>query len=249
MPSIHVATLVWTACLACSGVAVSTAALSAGAPGRGNAAVEQSVIPGAVGGDGIDAGLPLAPQPLVTASESDTLLLLPRLTMPSTSARVDAGPGVSPTIPPSLPRQHPQQDRVSPGPDATAVLSSVGAAFEARTRAAAMEHPHAADEVRSGLSAVRIAHIRRALRLRPDQVAYWQPVEAILRDIAREQKSVGRDLAAAAATSTIASIDHDKLQQLTSAAIPLIMSMDDAQKREVRALAHAMGLDSVASAI
>jgi hypothetical protein len=234
--------LLWTALLACSGADISTASLPADAPSRTDPPAAQ----GAIRGDGIGPGQPPAPQPLVTASESDTLLLLPRLTMPSTSLPVDAGPGVSP---PALPRQHPQQDRVSPGPDATAVLSSIGAALEARTRGAAKEHPHAADEVRSGFSAVRIAHIRRALRLRPDQIAYWQPVEAILRDIAREQQSAARDLAASAATSMVASIDPDKLQQLTSAAIPLIMSMDEAQKREIRALAHAMGLDSVASAI
>jgi hypothetical protein len=38
-----------------------------------------------------------------------------------------------------------------------------------------------------------------------------------------------------------------EVQRLKSAAIPLIMTMREEQKREVRNLAHLMGLESVAA--
>ena len=47
----------------------------------------------------------------------------------------------------------------------------------------------------------------------------------------------------------VASIDPNaaEVQDLKSAAIPLIMSFSDEQKNEVRSLAHVMGLDQLAS--
>ena len=49
--------------------------------------------------------------------------------------------------------------------------------------------------------------------------------------------------------SRLAQIDPDgpEVQQLKSAAFPLIMSMNDDQKQQVRILAHVMGLERVAS--
>ena len=41
--------------------------------------------------------------------------------------------------------------------------------------------------------------------------------------------------------------DSDEVQQLKSAAFPLIMSMNDDQKQQVRNIAHVMGLERVAS--
>ena len=41
--------------------------------------------------------------------------------------------------------------------------------------------------------------------------------------------------------------DSDEVQDLKSAAIPLLMSFNDEQKDEVRSLAHVMGLDRLAS--
>ena len=52
-----------------------------------------------------------------------------------------------------------------------------------------------------------------------------------------------------ASESRLGQIDPDsaEVQQLKSAAFPLIMSMNDDQKQQVRNIAHVMGLERVAS--
>jgi hypothetical protein len=249
MSAFRVARQVWTALLAGGGVVVSIAALQAGAPDRNDAPGVEGVVASAVAGIRIDAGRPLAPRPLVTATESDTLLLLPRLTMPIVSARMDAPSAVSAARATPAPRHESRQEAAFSGTDTKAAPTAPGAAVPAHARTVAKEHPHAADDARSGFSPYRIAHIRRALRLRPDQEAYWQSVEAVLREIGRQQAAAGHGLPVSKAATSAAPIDPDKLQQLTSAAIPLIMSLDEAQKSEARALARSMGLENVASAI
>ena len=51
------------------------------------------------------------------------------------------------------------------------------------------------------------------------------------------------------AAAVVASLDPDsaEVQDLKSAAFPLILSFSDEQKNEVRNLAHVMGLDRLAS--
>jgi hypothetical protein len=51
------------------------------------------------------------------------------------------------------------------------------------------------------------------------------------------------------ANESLAQIDPDgpEVAQLKSAAFPLIMSMNDDQKQQVRNIAHVMGLERVAS--
>lgn len=249
MLSFRVAALVWTTFLVAGGTAVSTAPLQAGAPDLSDVPAADGGAAGAVRGGRIEGGPPFVPRPLLTATESDTLLLLPRLTMPIASAGADARGGTSAAKPIAAARTRVRQAPASPEVDMTTAVSTHGPALHARMRAVAKEHLPAVDDSRFGFSAQRIAHIRRALKLRPDQQAYWPPVEAILRDIARDQGGAGHGLAASKAAASAASIAPDKLQQLTSAAIPLIMSLDDTQKREARALARSMGLDEVASAI
>ena len=97
-----------------------------------------------------------------------------------------------------------------------------------------------------------LARIKATLKLTPSQERYWPPVEAALRDILTQigyesDPSHGTKATAYAATST--QIDPAQVQRLTSAAMPLIMTFDEAQKREVRRLARIMGLENVASAI
>ena len=50
-------------------------------------------------------------------------------------------------------------------------------------------------------------------------------------------------------TGSMAYIDTNsaEVQQLKSAALPLIMRLNDEQKREVKSMAYIMGLESVAS--
>jgi hypothetical protein len=92
------------------------------------------------------------------------------------------------------------------------------------------------------LTVAQIQKIKRTLKLTPDQEGYWPPVEAALRDIAREQagqKPTGRKMA----------VSPDASQKLYWAAAPLIMNLRYDQKHEARRLARSMGLEEVASAI
>jgi hypothetical protein len=94
------------------------------------------------------------------------------------------------------------------------------------------------------LTVAHIAGIKASLRLSSDQEKYWVPVEAELREIARQlaaQKASGKK-------SKIA-LGADAAQRLYWAAGPLIMSLRDDQKQEARRLARAMGLEQVASLI
>jgi hypothetical protein len=90
------------------------------------------------------------------------------------------------------------------------------------------------------LNDAQIASIKARLKLTPDQQRYWPGVEAALRGIAYKiNKSGGK----------LASIDADgpEVQQLKSAAIPLIMMFSEQQKNEVRQLVQVMGLQKLAA--
>jgi hypothetical protein len=90
------------------------------------------------------------------------------------------------------------------------------------------------------LNDAQIASIKARLKLTPDQQRYWPGVEAALRGIAYKiNKSGGK----------LASVDADgpEVQQLKSAAIPLIMMFSEQQKNEVRQLVQVMGLQKLAA--
>jgi hypothetical protein len=100
--------------------------------------------------------------------------------------------------------------------------------------AAAREHSraHAGMALRgSGVTGARIAHAKAALKLTPEQARRWAPLEAELRTMIRRSGGAG--------------VDSAQLVRLTSAAMPLIMSLDEQQKREARRLARSMGLEQV----
>ena len=98
----------------------------------------------------------------------------------------------------------------------------------------------------------QLASIKTRLKLSEYQEQYWPPVETALRAIGQRVAHGGVPRTAAmgyASESRIAQIDPDsaEVQQLKSAAFPLIMSMNDDQKQQVRNIAHVMGLERVAS--
>ncbi len=98
------------------------------------------------------------------------------------------------------------------------------------------------------LNDAQIASIKGRLHLTPDQERMWPSVEAALRSIAyAKARDAGRRGASAA--TAVAALDPDsaEVQDLKSAAFPLILSFSDEQKDEVRSLAHVMGLDRLAS--
>lgn len=97
------------------------------------------------------------------------------------------------------------------------------------------------------LSDVQIAGIKERLKLSSDQESYWPAVENALRAIARKIHATRK----ADPNASGAPIDPDaaEVQQLKSAAMPLLFQLREDQKREVRTLARIIGLEKVASMI
>jgi len=97
------------------------------------------------------------------------------------------------------------------------------------------------------LSDVQIAGIKERLRLSSAQESYWPPVEDALRAVARKIHATRQADPRAAG----APIDPDatEVQQLKSAAMPLLFQLREDQKQEVRTLARLIGLEKVASQI
>jgi hypothetical protein len=97
------------------------------------------------------------------------------------------------------------------------------------------------------LSDGQIAGIKDRLKLSASQESYWPPVETALRAVARKIHA-GRQ-----ANPTAAGVPIDpesaEVQQLKSAAMPLLFQLREDQKSEVRSLARIIGLEKVAAMI
>jgi len=97
------------------------------------------------------------------------------------------------------------------------------------------------------LSDAQIATIKERLRLSPEQESYWPAVETALRAVARKIHATREG--APHATGAPIDPDSEEVQQLKSAAMPLLFQLREDQKREVRTLARLIGLEKVASLI
>jgi hypothetical protein len=153
----------------------------------------------------------------------------------------------------------------APEPDepAEATIAALPAARPEGANAAptlakrAIQPPHPASPSAAGqgpaspsnavLNNAQIASIRERLKLTSYQSQLWPPVESALRDIAWQgHPEAGRK---AAPNGRGGSIDPNSVpvQRLKSAAFPLIMSLSDDQKQEVRSMVRLMGLENLAS--
>jgi hypothetical protein len=92
------------------------------------------------------------------------------------------------------------------------------------------------------LTMAEIARLRAGLRMTPEQVPLWGPVEAELRQIGRLQM-------AQINSGRKPEVPQSEFQKLYHAARPLLVVMRPDQKERVRALARTMGYASVASMI
>jgi hypothetical protein len=97
------------------------------------------------------------------------------------------------------------------------------------------------------LSDEQIAGIKERLKLSSSQESYWPAVESALRAVARKIHATRQT--APNTTGTPIDPDAEEVQQLKSAAMPLLFQLREDQKREVRALARLIGLEKVASMI
>jgi hypothetical protein len=145
-----------------------------------------------------------------------------------------APPAAASAVAPAVAAEH----ATSPGTAAAAAIKRVVAP------------PHPASASNTVLNNAQIASIHERLQLSSYQQQLWPPVESALRDIAYRQarndasrKSTYRNEKEPALIDT----GSPEVQRLKSAAIPLIMSMNEEQKQEVRTLARLMGLEQLAS--
>ncbi len=97
------------------------------------------------------------------------------------------------------------------------------------------------------LSDAQIAAIKGRLNLTASQEQSWPAVESALRAVARKIHDTKQANPAAGAPPIDPS--SAEVQQLKSAAMPLLFTLREDQKREVRSLARIIGLEAVASAI
>jgi hypothetical protein len=98
------------------------------------------------------------------------------------------------------------------------------------------------------LSDAQIATIKERLRLSPDQESYWPAVETALRAVARKIHAT-REATPHATGAPPIDPDSAEVQQLKSAAMPLLFQLREDQKQEVRTLARLIGLEKVAAQI
>ncbi|HEY0329045.1 MAG TPA: hypothetical protein VGC77_08070 [Rhodopseudomonas sp.] len=97
------------------------------------------------------------------------------------------------------------------------------------------------------LSDAQIAAIKGRLNLSSSQEYYWPSVEEALRAIARKIHATRQ--ANAGASTPVIDPDSQEVQQLKSAAMPLLFQLREDQKQEVRSLARIIGLHQVAAQI
>jgi hypothetical protein len=164
--------------------------------------------------------------PVARAARVDPLLLTPQPML---------GPGSRPSRALALAAAEPVHE---PDTDVITSLRPASPPVEARRTV-----PPPRLEKDGTLTVEQIARIKANLHLTPEQEQHWPPVEAELRAIAHQMAA---DKAAGKPKVTFTA---DTAQRLYWAAGPLIMSLRDDQKQEVRRLARLMGLAQVASLI
>jgi len=162
-------------------------------------------------------------------------------------AAAAAEPAIAPAAPAAAKPETTKADKPAINKAETAQPAASGAA---RSNAAQRRSASGSGSPGSVLNDAQIANIKRRLKLTPDQEQMWPAVEAALRNIAYNRHAAeARIHAAPPGVGAMAYIDpdSDEVRQLKYAALPLIMRLDDDQRREVKMMAHVMGLESVAS--
>ncbi len=118
-------------------------------------------------------------------------------------------------------------------------------------RAVQAPHPAASPGPASPSNAVlnnaQLVSIRERLKLTSYQSQLWPPVESALRDITWQGHSKAASNAASGGHGGSIDPNSPSVQRLKSAAFPLIMSLSDDQKQEVRTLVRLMGLENLAA--
>jgi hypothetical protein len=98
----------------------------------------------------------------------------------------------------------------------------------------------------------QIAQVKSMLRLTPSQERYWPPVEAALRNLARQAAQSDHSdgmLQRVKAKARSFAVSTAAIQRVVAAARPLVRTLDEDQKQTARALVSSYGGTSLASAL
>jgi hypothetical protein len=114
-----------------------------------------------------------------------------------------------------------------------------------------------ADELTGGsaqpqeAATIDIARVKRILNLTPEQEAYWPPVEAALRALARRRSAAEPAGLVRRISHRVVSVvlDGAAIRHLAAAARPLIATLRDDQKQLALGVAQEMGLGPVLAAL
>ena len=126
---------------------------------------------------------------------------------------------------------------------AVSLLSNVSATY-------ADELVTATPEQTQAWASINIVRIKSVLRLTPEQEAYWPPVEAALRRLARQQQhsepaGFVRQISRRVVSVVLNSV---AVERLAVAARPLVAKLSEEQMRSAGGLAREMGLGPVVMA-
>ena len=197
-----------------------------------------------------------APRMVAYASADSSMLFSPRPTYAlagATSTPANLVPASAPVATAAAPAVEPLPKakpavHAASAPAAAAAASAQPklalASATTKPAVAAAPKPRRSNAV---LNESQLVSIKKRLNLTPDQERYWPAVEAELRKMEYTKTADNKSTQGTRA----ASIDISKVdvQGLKSAGFPLVMSFSDDQRRELRSLAHLLGLESVMSGI
>jgi hypothetical protein len=184
-----------------------------------------------------------APKPLVAnrAAKTDRLNI-PTLALASAAIEPVQAPGFTEPLRQAFAAATPSD---FPMPKAS-VSEAPAQAAEAQAKPKPVAKPQP-QKTYSLLSDVQIAGIKDRLKLSSSQEYYWPSVETALRNVAR--KIQANKLSNPQVQGVQLDPDSQEVQQLKSAAMPLLFQLREDQKEEVRKLARIIGLEKVAQQI
>jgi hypothetical protein len=190
-------------------------------------------------------------------SYDSAILFNPSLNWPvAAAASVEPAPPASVTTAPPATAPTPEikaeikpEPKLEPKPEPKPVVVASRSVAPHVVPHHAAAHPHRESGVL--FNEAQLASIKTRLKLSDYQEQYWPAVASALHALGqRAAHEPIRQASAYAGEAPLSGIDPDgpEVEQLKSAAFPLIMSMNEEQKNQVRMLAHVMGLEQVASA-
>ncbi len=193
-----------------------------------------------------------APKPAQTASTSasqrsrpqrvaslQTITNEPAYTLASADTHPERAPQAGVLQTAALGYASPETEAAAHRAPAVAPVERAAAVPQHTRHASIPAGPHLVKQSANVFTDSQIDDLKTKLRLSPRQQSYWPAVASALRNIDYVKSQGGNGK----------SIDPDSpgVQQLKSAAFPLILSFDETQKNHVRQLARNMGLENVAS--